>query len=93
MAVTRASLIALYEEFTPADSTMVTNKIAAAEDFVDEDVWGDRYDFAVTLYACHLIAMGPYGMEMGLVVKNGETTYLRQYNDEAILSGSAWRMG
>jgi len=93
MAVTRASLIAEYPEFTNADTALVTTKISHAYKFVDETIFGDQADLAVTLYACHLIAMSPYGMEMRLQDKNGETTYLKLFNKEAILTGASYRMG
>ena len=66
MTVTAASLKAAWPEFDAAADALVTSKIAQAERSLAESVFGDTYDDAVTLKACHLLAMMPDGRPMRL---------------------------
>ena len=66
MTVTAASLKAAWPEFDDAADVLVTAKIARAYDSLDETTWGDLYDDAVTLKACHLLALTPDGRAMRL---------------------------
>jgi len=75
MSVTRASLIALYPEFADTPTTQVDGAILAAQGRLDARILGDEYDQAVTLQACHLLAISPYGQQARLVAKDGSTTY------------------
>lgn len=72
MTVSRATLIAAYPEFGGISSDLVDAKIADAELEVDLDHWGDDADRGVMLYAAKLLALTPFGMEMGLGPKGNE---------------------
>ena len=75
MAVTRTTLIADFPEFTGADSTMVTAKIAIATARVNSSVLGDQHDNAVTLLSCHLIATSPYNRDQRMSFGDADSYY------------------
>jgi len=68
MAVTAASLKAAWPEFDAAADALVTSKISQAERSLSESAFADSdtYDDAVTLKACHLLALTPDGRAMRL---------------------------
>ena len=66
MTVTAATLKAEWPEFEDASDALVTAKISQAEGSLDESTLGDLYDNAVTLKACHLLALTPDGRAMRL---------------------------
>ena len=66
MAVTPARLQAAHPEFAVAADALVQSMIDYAALEVAEDVYGASYDRAVTLYACHLLALTPDGRPMRL---------------------------
>ena len=66
MAVTAASLKAAWPEFSTATDVLVEAKIAQAERRIDEATFGATYDDAVTMLACHLLALTPTGRAMRL---------------------------
>lgn len=68
MTVTAASLKAAWPEFDAAADLLVTAKISQAERSLSEDAFpdSDTYDDAVTLKACHLLALTPDGRAMRL---------------------------
>jgi len=66
MTVTAASLKAAWPEFDSAADALVTSKITQAYLSLSEATWGDLYDDAVTLKACHLLALTPDGRAMRL---------------------------
>lgn len=90
MAVTRASLLVLYPEFTAAPSTFVDAHIASAIVRIDADVFGSQTDIAIVLLACHMMASSQYAERLAL--KDGTTTYERLLNEISMRAGAAWRM-
>ena len=68
MAITATSLKALHPEFSSASASdaFIELKIASAKLRLSASVWGDLYDTAVDLMACHLLAMDPDGRPMRL---------------------------
>lgn len=75
MTVTRASLIEEYPEYADTPAAIVNAKIAAAVNRCDDRVFGDSFDHAVTLLACHLLAISPYGQQARVESKDDTTTY------------------
>lgn len=61
MAVTPASLKARWTEFAPTDDAVVQGAINEATRLTAAAVFGAAYDDAVTLRACHLLAISPQG--------------------------------
>ena len=92
MTVTRDSLVVAYPEFGNAPTAMVDAQIANATLCNDSDVYGDRYDLAVLLMACHLIAVSPWGEKLKLSPTKGVTAYLEGHQRLEAAAGAAWRM-
>jgi hypothetical protein len=59
MTVTFATLTTLYSEFASVAEATVNAQIARALLRVDEAAYGELFDDAVTLVACHLMAKSP----------------------------------
>jgi len=61
VTVTAATLKARWTEFAPTSDTIVDAAIAEAARSCDVAVYGASFDDAVTLLACHLLAVSPQG--------------------------------
>lgn len=66
MAVTPTSLKARWTEFGPTDNAVVQGAIDEAARQCDASVYGASQDDAVTLLACHRLAVSPQGMSSRL---------------------------
>lgn len=80
MTVTAATLKARHEEFAPIGDSVVSAAIAEATRRTDARVFGDRYDDAIMLRACDLIASGAFGVPARAEPKDnaGPTRYAQQ---------------
>lgn len=70
--VTAATLKARWREFIPTLDAVVTAAIAEALPEVDANVYGDSYDHAVMLLACHKLACGAFGQDARAEAKAGD---------------------
>ena len=80
MAVTYTSFKAAFPEFTPAEDSLVTTKIAAAQLQINSTVWGSRYDEGVMWLTAILLASSPYGEQSRLSDDKSKTVYHENYN-------------
>jgi|GEM_PF-903705 len=86
MAVTPASLRTRRPEFTPTDDAVVQAAIDDAVTEVDERVFGEKADQAVSLLAAHKLAVSPFGQQARIDPKaagpglHGTTTYGVEYD-------------
>jgi hypothetical protein len=71
---------------------MVDAHISNAEIMCDEDVYGDKRDLAVMLYACHLLASSPWGEKLKLAAKDGSTSYIKTHRKIERAVGAMWRL-
>lgn len=79
MAVTVATLVTRYPEFTATPSTLVQACIDDAELMVDRNFYGAKADMAVKALAAHLIAINPLGEMARLDKKSDRTSYSVQF--------------
>ena len=96
MTVTAASLKARWSEFTPTDDAVVTAAIAEATRRTDVRVFGDRFDDAVGLRACHLLSAGAFGQQARLDPKAGDGTTVYQAELNRLVrerAGGGWSAG
>jgi hypothetical protein len=94
VTVTPASLVAAYPEWVQVNTTLpavVTTAIAQAENAVDEDVVGARYDEAVMLAAGAWLFSHPYSRDMRDPAENAVNPYKVQLHEIYTTKGSAWR--
>jgi len=95
VAVTPASLVAAYPEWTQVNTaypTVVTTAISQAETQVDETVVGDRYDEAVMLAAGAWLFSHPYSRATAKTGNDDERNPYREQLDVLLTrKGSAWR--
>lgn len=94
MTVTPTSLIAAYPEWAHVNTshpTIVTTAISQAENRIDEDVVGDRYDEAVMLSAGSWLYSHPYSRDMREPSKDASNPYKLQLEELLSAKGSAWR--
>jgi hypothetical protein len=76
MAVSRATFLAEYPEFTTADVTLVDAKIADAVARTSALLFdADTYDRRVYLLAAKLLAKSPLGRDARLSLDDGSTIY------------------
>lgn len=61
MAISYASFVAAYPEFSPIDQPYVQSWLDAAGRQIDRDVFETCADDAQGLLAAHLLALSPYG--------------------------------
>ena len=74
MAVTYASFIILFPEFTTSDSgeqARITNYIAAAVLDVSSDSWGGKADLGISYLAAHRLALANRTKETGVSASVG----------------------
>ena len=79
MAVTRASFIVMFPEFTNSNTALVEAHLASAALEVDTEVWGDKADTGIMYLAAHRLALSPYGNSAEMVSKGGVTSYQVHY--------------
>lgn len=79
MTVTAASFKTAFPEFSSADSSLVTIKIAAAELQINTTVWGSRYDEGVMWLTAILLVSSPYGEPSRLSDDKTKTIYHENY--------------
>ena len=94
MAVTPASLVAVYPEWEQVNTALpdvVLQAIAQGLDSVDEAVVGDRYDEAVMLAAGAWLYSHPYSRDMRDPSDAASNTYKDQLYDLMVSKGSAYR--
>lgn len=77
MAVTTASFVIAFAEFSFVDSALLTAQLAHVEAIVSADVYDTeaKRDYVVQLTLAHALALSPMGRDAGLVAKDGTTTY------------------
>lgn len=86
MAVTVASLRLRAAEFAPTDTDVVQAAIDDAVTEVDDRVFGEKTDQAVSLLAAHKLSISPFGTQARLDPKaqgdglHGTTTYGVEYD-------------
>jgi hypothetical protein len=96
VAVTIASLRAAREEFTNSPDAAVQAAIDDAVTEVDERVFGEKADQAVSLLAAHKLAISPFGTQARLNPKaqgggpHGATTYGVEYDALVRLCGGGF---
>jgi hypothetical protein len=93
MTVTASSLKAQHPEFatgSPSD-TVITGFIQRAQRRLDETAYGDTYDDAVELLACHLISLSPGGRDLRLNPRSTESVYLSAFKELQRNAGAAFR--
>ena len=74
--VTAASLKLHHPEFDPADNALVTAMIADATANVDDTVVSaTQLDGVVEWYACHLLALSPFGRDLRLARDDSTSVY------------------
>ena len=72
--------LSFHPQVSQCGSTAIAQAIENAGAFVNEDVYGDHYDQAVRMKACHILAVEMYGQQASL--KGGETTvYEKMFKD------------
>lgn len=79
MAVTRASFIVMFPEFSNSNVEMVEAHLASAALEIDSEVWGDKADVGTMYLAAHRLSLSPYGNNAEMVSKGGVTTYQVHY--------------
>jgi len=92
LAVSRATLIARFPEFTATPESLVTAAIADATLMVDSDYYGGKADMAITYYAAHLIATNPLGEMARIDKKSDRTVYLAAFERVMRSIGAGFRM-
>jgi hypothetical protein len=78
VAVTRATLIARYPEFTDTPETLVNSCIEEAQEMVSSTIFRGKTDMAVKALAAHYIAINPLG-ELARIKGAKMTTYWTHY--------------
>lgn len=92
--ITAADLIAAYPEWTQVNTsypTVVTYAISHAEDDVDEDVVGDRYNECLMLSAGAWLFRHPYSRDMRSPNDDSRNPYQEQLDHILRRKGSAYR--
>lgn len=75
MALSLASFLERFEEFTDTPTAMVSRALASAELRTPCDVWGGLQEEGVGWLAAHILATLPSSRDMRLVAKDGSTLY------------------
>lgn len=78
MAVTRATFIVRFPEFTSVSEAMWSAHHAAALQETPSETWGDWQDEGVMQLTAHKLAITPYGLNAKLSSKEGESVYGRE---------------
>jgi len=81
MAVDADTFRERFPEFEPATREMIRSCIAQATSRVDAAVWGDKTDSGIEWLAAHLLASNQFGKQARLISKEGDTVYLRRFNE------------
>ncbi|TAK30993.1 MAG: DUF4054 domain-containing protein [Myxococcaceae bacterium] len=100
MAVTVASLRTTRPEFTETPTAVLQAAIDDAVNEVDDRVFGEKTDQAVSLLAAHKASISPFGQQARLAPKeqgkgtHGATTYGLEYDNlVAQCGGGFWVTG
>jgi len=92
VAVTSTSLRTEHPEWEDAPDAVVDAAIARAQSLISATVLGDRFDDAVALKACQLLALHPQGRDMRLEKDESRTIYDGPLEALLRAAGSAYRM-
>ncbi len=77
MAVTAASFVALYPEFSDAPEALITLKIAEADTMTPSRVWGDLKDQGQALYTAQYLYDSPFARHMARVDQGNDRQGVR----------------
>lgn len=90
MAVTRATFIVQFPEFTNTSVSLVNAMLAAAALEIDAEVWGDKADQGQMYLAAHKLALSPFGNNAE--VQGGTTLYKGHYDALVRQVGHGYRV-
>lgn len=84
-----------FPEFVNASEALVNAMLTAAAEDIDPFVWGTKTDQGTGYLAAHKLAQSPYGQNVRLNAKDGNTTYLLEYEriKRQVVVGAAFVAG
>lgn len=68
-----------FPEFSETPDAIVSANLADTLLEFSVDVWGDLLDRGHGNLTAHLLSSTPYGQQAKLVAKDGQTTYMKEY--------------
>ena len=77
-AVSYSEFVAEFPEFGKDQALLqgvIEAKLADAEALLSEDAYSDLWTLAIKYKAAALLALSPFGMQMRIETKDGESTY------------------
>lgn len=96
MAIDVPTFKKCHPEFRITDDNYILEWLTRAQLFLDEDLFGDKFETAVFLQAAHMMALSPQGIAAKLVPEKagvGVTTYSTQLKQMQLgVAGAGFRV-